>query len=234
MMDTKQTRVLGFVPAKGASTRLKRKNIIPFGGTSLLALAVHSLIDSKLCEQVIVSTEDEEIARAGIEAGAIVPFLRPERLAVDPAGIVDVALYTLERLEEQGEVFDELIIASPTCPLRISHDVGEAYELFKREKAKRLMSVVEYDHSPYSAWTLSESDEALPLFPEHCNKKSQELDKAYRCNGAIHILDIPEFRRCRSYTAAPIVAYRMPPERSVDVDTGLDFAFAEYLYNKRA
>lgn len=225
---------LCLIPAKGQSTRLPRKNIIDFCGSSLLELAIASAQRSGLCDDIVVSTEDNEIARRAEQAGARVPFRRPDSLARDPAGIVEVALHALRWLEEnESSDYETLIILSPTCPLRTECDIQGAHALYSRHERALLMSICEYDHSPYSAWRVTGGKQASPVFPDLCGKKSQELDAAYRCNGAVHILNVDRFKEEKSYISSPLLAYEMPKERSIDVDTHFDFELARLLYQQR-
>lgn len=95
------------------------------------------------------------------------------------------------------------------------------------------MSVSPYPHTPFAAMDLSEDGFLNPFFPHYIGKKSQELPLAYRCNGALHILDVASFEQERSYYAQPLVGYPMPRERSVDIDTADDLLEAERLLAER-
>ncbi len=228
-------KTLTIIPAKGASTRLARKNILTMQGRSLVQHAYDTAIESGICGDIMVSTEDEEIALHAKNIGAWLPFLRPFDLAIDPAGVEAVALYCLSELEKKGHQYQKLIILLPTCPLRNAQDINNADKLFNELRASRLMSVCEYDHSPYSSWiniNNSVNSQVKPLFEQHIRKKGQQLGKAYRCNGAIHILDIQEFKITKSYTKQPLCSYVMPRERSVDIDTQDDWMYAEWLMSK--
>lgn len=228
----KSNGILALIPAKGASTRLPRKNIIDFAGTSLLARAVQSARESGLCSDILVSSEDDEILAKAAELG-VKTLRRPDFLSIDPSGIVDVALHVLEHLETtQNLSYETLFILAPTCPLREADDVKNAYQLYRENNGKFLMSVTEYHHSPYSAWSVDEMNRAAPVFPELCVRRQQELAKAYRCNGAIHIVDVAAFKLERSYTAGPLLSYVMPRERSFDIDTAHDFWEAEAYYKQ--
>lgn len=228
-------KTLTIIPAKGASTRLARKNILSMHGRSLIQYAYDAALESEVCGDIIVSTEDEAIAKHAIEIGALVPFLRPFNLAIDPAGVEAVALYCLSELEKTGDTYQKLIILLPTCPLRNAQDIINANQIFKENRASRLMSVCEYDHSPYSSW-INDNDQGIvePLFEQHYQKKGQQLPKSYRCNGAIHILDVNEFKLTKSYTKQPLFSYVMPRERSVDIDTKDDWMYAEWLMSKNS
>ena len=222
-------KTLGLIPAKGKSTRLKRKNVIEFCGKPMLAWSIEAALESGEIDDLVVSTEDEEIAVVAKEWGAEVPFMRPEILAVDPAGVEIVALDALERLENLGRTYDRIIILLATSPLRNAHDIKRAAQIFEQQSGSSLMSVTQFEHSPYSAYQDTADGLLEPVFPKMNRKKSQELPPAYRCNGAIHVLDVEFFKRTKSYTCAPLLKYEMPQSRSVDIDTSDDLFYAVYL-----
>jgi CMP-N-acetylneuraminic acid synthetase len=222
------TQVLGMIPAKGGSTRLPRKNILPLGGKHMLLWAADALKKSGICDRVIVSTEDDEIASICKKYDLEVPFLRPMDLAKDPAGVVQVALHCLDVLRQQGDVYDILVISLPTCPFVTPDDFKNAFSLFIQRKADFLMSVSKYEHSPFLALKY-DHDIVTPYFPEYSGKKSQALPDAYRPNGGIHILNVEAFQKTKSYYSQPLCAYKMPWPRGVDIDTIEDFIIAEEL-----
>lgn len=217
------------IPAKGGSTRLARKNILPLGGRPLISWAAEAARGAGLIDRLIVSTEDAEVARVARETGIDVPFMRPPELARDPAGVVDVALHALDALEQEGDRFETLIILLPTCPFRTADDVRAAHALYREKHPCFLMSVSPFDHTPFAAMTLDGRRQLSPCFPDYIGRKSQEMPDAFRPNGAIHVLDVDAFRRERSYFAEPLVGYAMPLERSVDIDTAMDLQVAEAM-----
>ncbi|MCE9550495.1 MAG: acylneuraminate cytidylyltransferase family protein [Betaproteobacteria bacterium] len=219
--------ILGLIPAKGGSTRLPHKNILPLGGKPLLAWTVDAVRASGLCDRLIVSTEDGEVAQVAAKLG-VEALMRPEKLAKDPAGVVQVALHALDVLRSQGAEYDTLMIFLPTSPFRNAEDIRAAHHMFVEKKAEFLMSVSEFSHTPFAAMRI-ENDITTPWFPEYFGRKSQEMPAAYRPNGALHILDVPAFEREQSYVAQPLYAYVMPWQRSVDIDTAADLHQAEAL-----
>jgi CMP-N-acetylneuraminic acid synthetase len=225
-------KILILIPAKAASTRLKQKNMQLLGGKPLLQWAIDSAKDARLGADILVSSEDEEIIQFVISQN-VMAQQRPARLAVDPAGVVDVALYVLNELEKTGKYYQTLIILLPTCPFRTSIDIQHALHLFKMRNAQFLMSVSEYDHTPFAAMNLSESSLLTPFFAAYIGKKSQQMPKSFRANGAIHILDVRAFQKEKSYYAQPLVGYVMPLERSVDIDTEVDLKYAEFLLSQK-
>jgi len=221
--------VLGLIPAKLGSTRLPEKNIRALAGKPLLAWTVEAARASGVIDRLVVSTEDERVARVARDCGAEVPFLRPTELARDPAGVVQVALQALQALRAQGADFRTLVILLPTCPLRMARDIQDALDLFKKKNGQFLMSVAQYPHTPFAALDLGKDGLLKPFFPEYAGKRTQQLPAAWRANGALHILDVAAFEKTHSYYSEPLLGYPMPPERSVDIDSEADFFEAERL-----
>lgn len=202
------------------------------GGKPLLSWAIDAAKTSKVTPYIIVSTEDDNIAKHAESEGVEV-LIRPPKLSVDPAGVVDVALHALDSLTASGRTFKTLIILLPTCPFRTSEDISAALELFISKRAKFLMSVSPYSHTPFAALSMAPKNIVSPLFSGYFGKKSQELPTAYRPNGAIHILNVVAFQKEKSYCAQPLFAYVMPSSRSVDIDTEEDLLYAEFLLGKK-
>jgi CMP-N-acetylneuraminic acid synthetase len=225
--------VLGLIPAKRGSTRLPEKNIRPLAGKPLLGWSIDAAKASGVIDRLVVSTEDELVAKVARDCGAEVPFYRPMELARDPAGVVQVALHALQTFREMGVEFHTLVILLPTCPFRTGEDVREAFELFRRKKGQFLMSVSPYTHQPFAAMNLNGEDILQPFFPEYIGKRTQELPTAYRANGAVHVLDVAAFEKAKSYYAQPLIGYPMPRERSVDIDNEEDWQEAEQMLRNR-
>ncbi|MGZ3526859.1 MAG: acylneuraminate cytidylyltransferase family protein [Vulcanimicrobiaceae bacterium] len=229
----KPGRTLALVPAKGASTRLRRKNLFVLGGKSLLARAVECALAAGPFDEVVVTTEDSEIAQAARLAGASVPFLRPERLAVDPAGVADVTIHALEELAKLGHTFDTVVILLPTSPFRTSADVDAALQRYVDANADFLMSVSPYEHSPLAALQCKDGF-LTPFLPEWLPRLGAKaapgsLPSLMRANGAVTICDVARLKQERTYYAYPLAAYEMPWQRSIDIDTEADARFAEFL-----
>jgi CMP-N,N'-diacetyllegionaminic acid synthase len=221
-------RILGLIPAKAGSIRLPQKNILPLAGKSLLERTIISARKSGLCDRLCVSTESESIAAIARLMDVDLPFMRPEHLARDPSGVVDVALHALDEWESRGERFDTLMILLPTSPFRRAEDITGALQTYLRLRVDFMMSVSQEVHSPLYSLVL-ESERLLPLHPEWLNRVGVERPALVRCNGAITIVDVKRFRQERNYYGYPLGAYEMPVERSLDIDTPEEFAYAEFL-----
>ena len=221
MVSVGDARVLGIIPAKGGSTRFPRKNITLLSGQTLLERCARAMLDAKILDDLVVSSESEEVLDVAYSLGLKAPFIRPSELAKDPAGVVHVVQHTIDELAKSGEIFDTVVVCLPTCPLRDAGDVVGAYNLF-RETATTVMSISEFTHTPFAAQKVTEGGQLEPWFPDFWGRKSQEMPRAYRPNGAVHVVDVDVLRATSSMLGPPVVGYEMPRERSIDIDTEAD------------
>jgi CMP-N-acetylneuraminic acid synthetase len=227
-------RAICLIPAKAASTRLPRKNLLPLGGHPLVAHSIRKAMASGLFDTIMVSTEDSELAEVARRYGADVPFARPERLSRDPATIVDVVLHALDSYAANGQEFSLLCILLPTTPFVTVRDICEAYRVFQRSKGDVLLSVTATEFPPFNAWIMTQGGDRLaPCFPDSPYKhvKSTECPTAYRSNGAIIFADCAALRAHRSYYRTPPVPFVMPQERSLDIDTEFEYRVARALWD---
>ncbi len=224
-------KVLTVIPAKIGSKRLPEKNIKKLAGKPLVCYTIESAIASGVCGEIMVSTDSDRIAETARRAGARVPFMRPGYLGKDPYGVVDVCLHVIKEYENRGSLFDTLIILLPTSPFRSAEDIRKSYRMFRETGAEFLMSVSEFSHNPFGALVEDQFNPNImkPCFPHRIGKKRHELPVAYRANGAICIVDIDAFKKAGTYYGEPLFAYKMPWQRSIDIDDESDFLFAEFL-----
>jgi CMP-N,N'-diacetyllegionaminic acid synthase len=228
-------RILAIIPARGGSKRLPRKNILNLAGKPLIAWSIESALDSKYIDRVIVSTDDKEIAEISRDYSAEVPFIRPKELAADESSSINVVLHSINMLKEKGEEYDFIMLLQPTSPLRTTKNVDEAIELLQSSNSDAVVSVCEAEHSPFWSNTLPTSgDFSNFLDYSIVNKRSQDLNKYYRLNGAIYLcLTNRLFDEKTLFIKDKIVAYIMPQEQSVDIDSKVDFCLASCLINSK-
>lgn len=223
-------RVLGLIPARGGSKGLPGKNLALLGRKPLIAWTIEAALDAETINDVVVSTDAEEIATAAVDAGAMVPFMRPSELAEDDTSMLDVVLHALDVLEERGRHYDSVALLQPTSPLRRSRHIEEAAALKHHRAAEAVVSVVEMEHSPLWSNTLPpDGNMADFLRPEISGSRRQDLPTHFRLNGAIYLIDTGTLRTERAFVGGFAVAYLMPREASVDVDNAIDLEFAEFL-----
>lgn len=226
----KDKKILALIPARGGSKGLPRKNIKVLLGKPLIAWTIEEAKKSRYIDRIILSTEDKKIAAIAKRFGAEVPFMRPKKLAEDRAKGIDVVFHAMGFMKRQGEAYDMLILLQPTSPLRIAEDIDNAIRLLFKKNAGAIVSVCEMEHHPHKANTLPRNRCMKDFMKNiYLNKNRQELDKFYRKNGAIYLVRWDYIQKQKSFFGKKTFAYIMPQERSVDIDTEIDFKVAEIL-----
>lgn len=224
--------VLAVIPARGGSKRLPRKNCLLLHGKPLIAYSIEAAKQSSYIDEVVVSTDDEGIAAIARQAGASVPFLRPAELSTDEASSVDVVAHALDYYQlKEKKSFDYVVLLQPTSPLRTAAHVDQAFELLIEKKADAVVSVCETEHSPLWANQLP-PDGSMEQFisKDVLGKRSQDLPKYYRLNGAIYICDKRRFLQEQTFLfEESIFAYKMQQIDSIDIDTKLDLIVCESI-----
>jgi len=216
--------VLAIVPARGGSKGLPRKNIRPLAGKPLIAWTLECASQSRYIDRCIVSTDDPEIADVAREWGGDVPFLRPAELARDDTPGIAPVIHALEQIGG----YDLVVLLQPTSPLRAPSDIDGCLEKLTASGAPACVSVTPADQSPYWMYTLTERGKMRPVLEgiERAVPRQQLLE-VYVLNGAVYAAEVEWLKKSRSFLTEETVAFVMPRERSVDIDTLDDFERAE-------
>ncbi len=221
---------LAIIPARSGSKGLKDKNIKLLAGLPLIAHSIICAQKSGIFDVIHVSTDSENYAEIAKDYGASVLFLRKPELSTDTASTWDVVISSLAEFKTMGHKFDTVSVLQPTSPLRIAKDIQDGYALYEEKNANAVVSVSEMEHSPLWCNKLDDSlslDNFIPK--ELINKGRQQLEKYYRINGALYIVDTNFLDKTFNLFSEKCYAYIMPQERSVDIDSGTDFKLAEML-----
>lgn len=227
--------ILALIPARGGSKGLPGKNIKEFCGKPLLAWSIQAAKEALVpISRIVVSSEDEEILKIARRCGAHCPFTRPVELASDTASGLDPVFHALDWLAENEDYHPEwLLLLQPTSPLRTAADIDAAYQLALDHDAESVMGVTEAQSHPM--WTKTiDGDGKLHGFIDRKEALGvrQNLPPIFVINGAIYLIRVSALVRNRSFSSDETVAYRMPAERSSDIDTELDFKIAAFLKNE--
>ena len=226
--------VVCVIPARGGSKGLPGKNIKMLCGKPLIFYTIEQARQSKYIDRVIVSTEDDEIAKTALEYGAEVPFVRPMALAGDNASTVDVLLHAINWLEEKEKYFfDILVLLHVTTPLRSVEDINKSITLMVDEKADNVFSVTEAHRNPYFNMVEESSDGFVRLVKEGCFSTRQSAPKVYDMNASIYVWWKEILKEKKKILLDNTKIYIMPKERSIDIDDSLDFRIAETLLTNR-
>ncbi len=218
-------RFLGVIPARGGSKGVPRKNVRLLAGKSLIEWAIEQAEQSRYIDNIIVSSEDEEICQVAKQLGAEVPFVRPVELASDTASGVDVLCHAVENTVEN---YDYVVLLQPTSPLRESSDIDRAIEYCIEQAVTSVVSVAEATKSPYWMYQMKEGGGLTP-FVENAASNRQELPQSYALNGAVYVLEVAGLLASRKILDEQTLGYVMPAERSYDIDTETDFLICEFL-----
>lgn len=228
--------MIAIIPARGGSKGLPGKNIRELAGKPLISYSIMSAMKADCIDRVLVTTDDEKIAKVAESYGAEIPFIRPPELATDNSSAVDVYIHAVEYMinTEKCDV-DSFMVLLPTAPLRTSHHIMEAYDLFVNRNAATLISVVEAETPP--SWYMQLSENGMIQNcgfgnNENAISNRQNNKTYYIPNGAIYILNYNLLKSKRTYYCDKTIGYVMSRCDSVDIDTLDDFDYAEYLLTK--
>jgi CMP-N,N'-diacetyllegionaminic acid synthase len=213
--------VLAIIPARGGSKGLPRKNILPVKDTPLIAWTITEAQKSKYIDHLILSSEDEEIIDVAKKWGCDVPFVRPQTLATDDASTMDVVFHTLETIEE---TYDYIVLLQPTSPRRQVIDIDKCLEICTSQNVPACVSMTETAKSPYWMYQLNDDCQIKPIISDdEFASRRQDLPKTYALNGAVYVAEWPWLLKNKTFLTKETTAYIMPKERSIDIDTKLDF-----------
>ena len=223
-------RRIAIIPARSGSKGLKDKNIKELNGKPLIAYSIEAALASKMFDKIFVSTDSQKYADIAIQYGADASFLRSEENSSDTAGSWDVIREVISKLKDMGKEYDEVMLLQATSPLRTVEDIVKSIELLHEKRGNAVVSLTECDHSPIWCNTLPE-DKSMDNFDreEYKDLPRQMLPKFYRYNGAIYLVTAEELQKKERMLEKGCYAYVMPQNRSIDIDTALDFMIAETI-----
>ncbi len=223
-------KILAVIPARGGSKGLPRKNIRPIAGKPLIAWTIEEAKKSRFIDRIILSSEDDEIITVAKNYGCDVPFKRSADLAKDNTPGIFPILDAIKRLPD----YDAVILLQPTSPLRTVSDIDECIESYYQEKVNSIVSVTTPTKSPYWMYSINKQNKLKPILnTENTMMIRQDLPSAFVLNGAIYMTNCRWLLETQTFMTPETCAFLMPPERSIDIDTLLDFDMAGLLLEKR-
>lgn len=222
--------VCAVIPARAGSKGIPGKNLRRLNGKPLIAHTIEAALNAACVERVLVSTDSAEIAKVALGYGAEVPALRPAELAGDSSAVIDAVEHLLSVL--RGYHPEYIALLQPTSPLRRSQDIDAAFRHLQRCAAPSILGVSEAASHPFLCRKIEEGI-LKPFIESPLNDaRRQDLPSAYVLNGAIYIAQTAVLTEFRSWNVAGALAYVMSAARSVDIDSELDLAWAEWLLSR--
>jgi len=220
--------VLAVIPARGGSKGIKNKNIKSFCGLPLIAHTINQAKKVNYIDQIIVSTDNDNIKEIALKYGAKVPFKRPKILSDDNATNIDVVLHAIGKLNS-----DIFILLQPTSPLRTSIDIDQSLQLLFKNQVKIVISTCKVKNYNFS-FTLKNSgfiSNSKQLNTLSTNR--QDHEQYFSVNGAVYAGHSNYFSKSKSFLTPNTYSYEMPLSRSVDIDDMTDWEFAKKLFNQK-
>ena len=219
---------IAIITARGGSKRIPRKNIKDFLGKPIICYSIEAALASGMFDEVMVSTDDEEIAQIAKEAGANVPFMRSNENANDFATTDDVLLEVLKQYKDMGQEYDVMACLYPTAPFVTAEKIRSAFDIFDKSEAEGLMPVVAFSFPPQRG--MIEKEGCLVYqYPENAAKRSQDLETVYHDCGMFYLYDAKAFL-CKNADITQYVPMVMKETEIQDIDNETDWLLAEMKY----
>ncbi len=222
--------VLAVITARGGSKGVPKKNIRELGGKPLIAWTIESAQRSVHIDRLILSSDDPAIIDIATDLGCEVPFIRPPELATDEASSMAVLHHAIRSL---NEVYDYVVLLQPTSPFRTTADIDGCIELCEGKNAPACVSVTECSKNPIWMYSLTENQMMQPIMSqENSPQRRQELPPVFELNGAVYVARTDWLTSTSGFVQTETLAYTMPKERSLDIDSEQDFLIAQFLIQK--
>lgn len=221
---------IAVIPARGGSKRIPRKNIRMFCGKPIIAYSISAAQQTGLFDQVVVSTDDEEIASVAREFGATTPFVRPKELADDFTGTNAVVKHAVAWFNAQSNDVTHACCLYATAPLLQARFITEGYEALSRSDAAFAFSVTSYAFPIQRALRVTPEGRVDAIYPEHRMTRSQDLEHAYHDAGQFYWGTARAFLEDLPVFAPHSIGVILPRHLVQDIDTLEDWDQAELMY----
>ena len=223
-------KTLAMITARGGSKRIPRKNIKEFNGKPIIAYSIEAAIKSGVFDEVMVSTDDEEIAQISRSFGASIPFYRSEKTSNDFATTTDVIEEVIGEYKKRGKEFDIFSCIYPTAPFVTSDRLKEAVDMLSKSDADSLIPVVRFSYPPQRAMEIQEGRLCFRQ-PENLSKRSQDLVPHYHDAGQFYVSRTESFLKNRNIMIGNIIPMELSELEVQDIDNEVDWKLAELKYN---
>lgn len=221
---------LAIIPARGGSKRIPRKNIKLFLGKPIIAYSIEAALESRGFDEVMVSTDDQEIAEIARRYGAQVPFLRSAELSTDTAGTAPVLVEVVREYQRRGKDFHYICCVFPAAPFITAQRLIEAMSILVNENVDGVLPIVRYSHPPQRALQLRNNRVEM-IHPENYSGRSQDFEPIYHDCGLFYCLNVPSLMVQQKLICANTWPMVIPEHEVQDIDNRSDWILAEYKYH---
>jgi CMP-N-acetylneuraminic acid synthetase len=231
-MVANNLKSLAVIPARGGSKRFRKKNIAKLNGKPLICYTIESAIQSQCFDQIIFSSDDDEILNEAKNYSEITIEKRSEKLSGDKVKVIELIIQILGR-QDLKDKFDTITLLLPTCPLRRASDIKQGFKLLNK-KIDSVVSVTEFEFPIKMSLELKNNSNTLKYIFDPSplvtgNTRSQDHKPIFRPNGAFYISWWNKLQKNENYFKGKVKGHAMPREHSVDIDNQTDLLYAEIL-----
>lgn len=226
----KSKKPYAIITARSGSKRVPKKNIRDFCGKPIIAYSIEAAIESELFDEVMVSTDSEEIAEIAKKYGAVVPFMRSEKTSNDYADTTDVLNEVIEMYKEYGVIFDELCCIYPTAPFITPGKLKESYRLLQDVDVFNVISIVGFSFPPQRGMILNDNNFIEPVDLEGINSRSQDLPIIYHDCGQFYWMKTEKYLKNNDILNNHTRPYFISELEVQDIDNETDWKLAELKY----
>ncbi|MCF0130507.1 MAG: pseudaminic acid cytidylyltransferase [Pseudobutyrivibrio sp.] len=220
---------IAIITARGGSKRIPKKNIKEFLGKPILAYSIESAIASGIFDEIMVSTDDDEIKKVALHYGAKVPFMRSKQTSDDYSTTSDVLYEVISEYSKLDLHYDAVCCIYPTAPFITSDRLIEAMDMLKKSGAYSVIPVVEYSYPPQRGFVIN-NDKLTYRTPEYKDFRSQDLDKIYHDAGQFYCLDANRFMETKMIVTENTIPLILDELEVQDIDNEIDWELAQLKY----
>lgn len=224
---------VAIITARGGSKRIPKKNIKEFCGKPIIEYSIRAAIDAQIFDEVMVSTDSEEIAEIAKKCGAKVPFMRSDDTSNDYATTADVIKEVLETYEKKNVVFDTCVCIYPTAPFVTAHKLIRGVELLEKNKVDSVVPVVRFSFPPQRGFIIDQTDGfTKPKHPECIPMRSQDLEPMYHDCGQFYCLNVESFKTQNKIFMDKMMSIEVEETEVQDIDNETDWIMAELKWQR--
>jgi pseudaminic acid cytidylyltransferase len=221
---------LCIIPARGGSKRIPRKNIKSFKGEPIIAYSIKAALASKLFDEVMVSTDDSEIAEISQSFNATIPFMRSEQNSNDTATTADVLIEVINTYQNNGKEFDYVCCIYPTAPFVTTDRLSEGFKMLING-ADSVLPILPFDYPIWRSFKLNENNTLEYYWSEFINERSQDLPAAYHDAGQWYWINCKKLKETGKMIYDTTQGLHLSPFEAHDIDTLHDWKLAELKYD---
>lgn len=230
MIFDEKGKMIAIIPARGGSKRIPRKNVKDFCGRPILSYSIDAANDSGLFDEVMVSTDDKEVAEIAETYGANVPFFRSAENSSDYATTTDVLLEVIREYQKQGNNFTWLCCLYPTAPFVTGEKLKRAFTQLSESNMDALMPVVSFSYPPLRGLVIQENQVSIK-WPEYTFTRSQDLETIYHDCGQFYFIRTDVIIREKNMICRKMMPMIMSEVEVQDIDNEIDWELAELKYS---